>query len=62
MEKTDRDLACEDLQRALKNLASDQRAMALALGPECCGYAIEMTRLAERMWWRVQDYKVAGHR
>lgn len=61
LEKTYRDLACEDLQKTLHKLANDHRALALALGPEDAGYEVEMVRLAERMWWSVQDYKVKAH-
>lgn len=32
MEKTYRDMACEDLQKTLHKLANDHRAIALALG------------------------------
>lgn len=61
MEKTYRDMACDDLQKTLHKLANDYRALALALGPECAGYEIEMVKLAERMWWCVQDYKAKAH-
>lgn len=60
MEKTYRDMACEDLQKTLHKLANDHRAIALALGPEYADYEVEMIRLAERMWWCVQDYKVGA--
>lgn len=60
MEKTYRDMACDDLQKTLHKLANDHRSLALALGPECAGYEIEMVKLAERMWC-VQDYKVKAH-
>lgn len=50
MEKTYRDMACEDLQKTLHKLANDHRAIALALGPEYAAYEAEMIRLAERMW------------
>lgn len=60
IENPEREQACVDMQRLLRNLSRDMREMALALGPEKAGYEIEMTRLAERMWWCVQDYKVGA--
>lgn len=59
-ENPEREQACADMQRMLDYLSRNMRERALALGPGEAGYEIEMTRLAERMWWCVQDYKVGA--